>query len=342
MKQLKIVIQPLLLVVLILILLILLKSFLISFAYGLLLALIAYPVCKKLEAKKMSRSVAIFISVCIMLLIGSIVLFIFALQVRVINKELPSLMWRLEKIFPNVQKWVSTTFDLSFSEQDSFINAMQGGMFSTVTSMLSGIVSTAGKIIFSFVIIPLYTILILYYRKMLIEFISSFMNEKYKKRLSEIVSETVHMYFHYIKGMAGVYFTVGILNSIGLLILGVDYAIVFGMVTAFMTIVPYVGIIISSILPIAMIWAETNNILYPVGVVAIFAFVQYLEANLLFPYIVGKQIGLNMFISIIAILLGGVIWGLSGMVLFLPFVAIAKIVFSHVEELKPINKLLET
>jgi predicted PurR-regulated permease PerM len=155
-----------------------------------------------------------------------------------------------------------------------------------------------------------------------------------------VLSETIHVYYNYVIGILQVYIIVGILNSIGLLLLGVHYAILFGMVTAFMTIIPYIGIIMSAILPITMIWIQTNNVLYPIGVIAIFTFVQYLEANIIFPYVVGKQLGINTLASIISIFLGGVIWGVSGMVLFLPFIAMLKIISNHIDELMPLNAVL--
>lgn len=341
MENMKKVVQLLFLIVLVLTLLMLLRQFLIPLAYGLLLAIIVYPVCSGLEKRKWPKTLAITVSLLMILFVVCFIAFVVIVQLRIINKELPSLMWRLEQFFPAVQKWLQLSFGLSFTEQDKLVAAVETDVLSFVTSALPGFFSSMGKILFNFVIIPIYMVLILYYRRMLVDFVVSLIKLDHKEHFLKIVSETIRMYFNYIKGMAGVYITVGILNSIGLLILGVDYAIVFGMVTALMTIIPYIGIIISSLLPIAMIWAETNSILYPLGVVAVFSIVQYLEANLIFPYIVGKQIGINMFISIIVILLGGVIWGLSGMILFLPFVAIAKIIFSHFDALKPVNKLLE-
>lgn len=184
--------------------------------------------------------------------------------------------------------------------------------------------------------------LILYYRGMLVKFVGSFLGAKYKENLSVILSETITVYFNYIKGMMLVYFIVGVLNSIGLLILGVEHAIMFGMASALMTIIPYIGILISSILPISMVWIDKGNILYPLGVMGVFSIVQFLEGNIISPYIVGKQLGINAFVSITAIFLGGLIWGFSGMILFLPFVAILKIISGHVDTLKPIHLFLKT
>lgn len=340
MENIKKITQPLFLIVLVLAILILLKGFLIPFAYGLLIALIVYPMCRKLESKKVPSSIAIFLSILLVAVVVGLIVFIFVLQVQALKKEIPELTSFLNKFLADTQKWVTTNFGLSLIEQDKLVIDMGKNISSNLGEIISGSFSFAAEAIFYAVIIPLYSVLILVYRKVLVDFVGSLIGEKYKKDLPAILSEAIHMYYNYIKGMLWVYIIVGALNSIGLLILGVDYAILFGMVTAFMTIIPYIGIIASSVLPITMVWAETNNILYPLGVIAVFSFVQYLEANIIFPYIVGKQLDVNTLVSIVAILLGGVIWGVSGMILFLPFVAILKIVSGHIEGLKPLHKLL--
>lgn len=331
--------QPLFLIILVIGLLILLKAFLIPFSYGLLIALLVYPICKKLEMKRVPRQMAIFISIFSIILILGFVVFIFILQVKVLDKEIPELTIKLNQFLVNAQNWINTTLGLSIIEQEDLIITTGKNLFSNIDKIITGSFSFAAETLLYLAIIPFYSILILFYRGKLVDFVGFLIGEKNKQNLPAVLSETIHMYFNYIKGMLWVYIIVGILNSLGLFMLGVDYAILFGMVTAFMTIIPYVGIMISSILPVSMIWIETDNILYPIGVLGVFTVVQYLEANIIFPYVVGKQLGVNTLISITSIFIGGVLWGVSGMILFLPFAALVKIISGHVDSLKPIHTL---
>jgi predicted PurR-regulated permease PerM len=140
--------------------------------------------------------------------------------------------------------------------------------------------------------------------------------------------------------MIFVYLIVGTLNSIGLLILGVKHAILFGMLCAIMTIIPYIGIFVSALLPISVIWLQTGSVWYPLGVVGIFSFVQYLEANVIFPKVVGSQLNVSTMAMLVAIILGGMVWGVAGMVLFIPMVTILKIVSMHIEAMKPLSLLI--
>jgi predicted PurR-regulated permease PerM len=140
--------------------------------------------------------------------------------------------------------------------------------------------------------------------------------------------------------MALVYLIVGILNSVGLLLLGVPHAFVFGFLTAIMTFIPYIGIIVAALLPISYAWITYNSVWYPLGVIAIFTFVQYIEANMLFPWAVGQKLQLNTLITLVVIVVGGILWGAAGMILFIPFAAILKLIADRMEGWESLAKLM--
>jgi predicted PurR-regulated permease PerM len=313
------------------------RPFLVPFLFGLLIALIVYPICKKLENKKFPRGLAVLISVSLVLILFVAIVFVLILQLNSLNKDLPQLMEGMNLELAKVQNWIASDLGISILEQKNiFIDARKG-----LSDNLLGFISVAVMGIFNLIIIPIYSCLILYYRNTIVDFILSIVGEKYKSELPIIMNEAIHGYFNYVKGLFFVYIAVGILNSIGLFFLGIKYPLLFGMLTAFMTIIPYVGIITSALLPISITWIETGNIYLVLGIVAVFSFVQYLEAYLIFPYIVGKQLNINTLASIIIIIIGGFIWGVSGMLLFLPYMALLKIVSGKMEEMKPLRIFLE-
>jgi predicted PurR-regulated permease PerM len=137
-----------------------------------------------------------------------------------------------------------------------------------------------------------------------------------------------------------VYCIVGILNSIGLLALGIKHAILYGVLTSFMMVIPYVGIFISASIPVSIALVTKDSIWYPIGVIMIFVFIQYLESNVFFPAIVGKQLNLSTWATLVAIVGGVIFWGIPGMVLITPFLAILKIISDHVPSMHAINILL--
>jgi predicted PurR-regulated permease PerM len=208
---------------------------------------------------------------------------------------------------------------------------------------VAGIGATAWNIGVNLVmalLIPIYTFLILHYRHLLVESVSLMFPASKRKQVTEVIRLAIGTYYGFIKGMIVVYLIVGVLNSIGLLLLGVPHAILFGFLTAIMTIIPYVGIIVASAMPIVYAWVTFQSIWYPFGVIAIFAFVQYLEANVIFPWAVSSRLQLNTFITLIVIIAGGILWGASGMILFIPMAAILKLVADRMEGWESLAKLL--
>jgi predicted PurR-regulated permease PerM len=316
------------------------RSLFIPVCYGLLIALVLYPVCKWLERHRWPRSVAIAAGLAIVtILIGILVSALFV-QVNILRQDIPQLVGKVKPSLSELQQWIATGFGISIAAQNEWWQqVMQNISNSTGNIVQSTISSTIGGLVTLF-LVPVYTALFLYNRETFVQFLAKLTGSQYRKQLQVVLSETIHTYFNFIKGMAIVYLIVGILNSIGLMALGIPHAILFGMLTAIMTIIPYIGIAVSALLPITIAWITKDSIWYPLGVVAIFTFVQYLEANLIFPKVVATQLKVSTWITLIAIFAGGLLWGVSGMILFIPFVGILKIVSENFPEWEALNILL--
>jgi len=189
-------------------------------------------------------------------------------------------------------------------------------------------------------LIPVYSALILYYRHYWVRILHRLFPGEKMSSLREMLMLTIRTYYNFIKGMALVYLVVGILNSLGLLLLGIPHPFLFGLIASILTFVPYVGIIVGSLLPITMAWITYDSVWYPLGIVGVFSFVQYLEANVIFPLAVSSRLNVNALVMLIAIFVGGILWGMAGMILFVPFVGIAKLIADHNPRWKTISMIL--
>jgi predicted PurR-regulated permease PerM len=145
---------------------------------------------------------------------------------------------------------------------------------------------------------------------------------------------------NYIMGLLLVMAIIAALNTVGLLILRIEYAFFFGALAALLNIIPYLGIIIGSILPIMMALLTKDSIWYAVGVAGVFTAVQFLEGNFITPHIVGSKVSVNPLAAIIALIIGGILWGPAGMILSIPFTAITKVILDNIEPLEPFGFLL--
>jgi len=318
------------------------KGFLIPLAYSFLIAMVLYPISVFFERKKFGKFLSILLPLFFMCVIFAGLLFLLGYEAVILAGNWPVIQEKLNIIFNNLQLELEKEFGWTTAAQIEWIKESLQKTTQNLGSVLQQTFRLTFEALFHLIIIPIYVALILIYRRKLIALVSGLAPEEYREKIPLVIKETVTMYSSFIRGMLMVYLTVGTLNTLGLFIIGVEKAIVFGMITAFMTIIPYFGIIISALLPISISWINTGNVWQPLGVIGVFSLVQYLEANLIFPYIVGKQVNINTLAAIMAIFIGSLIWGVAGMILFLPFVAMFRIFAGHFEELKPWATFLES
>ncbi|HRO46284.1 AI-2E family transporter [Agriterribacter sp.] len=309
------------------------KTLFIPLFFGLLIAMILYPVCKWLEQKRFPKGIAITICLLIVALLFAGIAALLIWQINMFREDAPGLIKKLQATGQEAAQWISESFGLTTANWAQQSLGSIGGLAKTVINNMLDMV-------FMLFLIPIYTALFLYHRRVFVQFLRWVAGERHRQKLDLMLPKMIDTYFNYIKGMILVYIIVGVLNSIGLLALGIEHAVLFGMLCAIMTIIPYVGIVVSALLPISIAWLSTDSVWYPAGVIAVFAVVQYLEANVIFPKVVGVQLNVSTWAMLVAIIAGGILWGVSGMVLFIPFVALLKIGTDYVEEWKPLNLLL--
>ncbi len=316
------------------------KVFFTPLLFGLLIAMIMYPACKKMEEKGISRTATIgLVLLFVTLLIGGI-LWLLEVQVSLFLEKLPLISERLEGSSESISLWFENAFGVSATDQTVFFQRFTENPENNIAKMLNSIFSATMATLVLLLLTPIFSALFLYHRGTFIRFLESIVSREYHVKLHLIVNESILSYFKFAKGTFYVYCIVGILNSIGLLLLGIENAIVYGLLAALMTIIPYIGIFISAAIPVSIAYLTKDSVWYPIGVIAIFTVVQYLEANVIYPKVVGAQLNLSTWATLVGIVLGTIIWGLAGMILITPLLAILKIVSDYIPEWKPINILL--
>jgi predicted PurR-regulated permease PerM len=315
------------------------KTFFIPLFFGLLIAVLLYPACKWLERKKFPRALAITVLLVTTTLVFVLLLWLLGYELNLFIANLPGIKSKMTNSLSELSAWVQATFP-GTENKPGIPAKIFDQSISNLRQFTSAILSTTVSTVLMLVMIPIYSSLFLYHRGTFIRFVLSLLPLEYGTKILSVMHESIITYFKFIKGTFFVYCIVGVLNSIGLLLLGIDHAVLFGMITAFMTAIPYVGILISAALPISVALVTKDSIWYPVGVIAVFTFVQYLEANIIFPKVVGQQLNLSTWAVLSAVIIGTLIWGIAGMILFIPFTAILKIISDNMKELKPLNILL--
>jgi predicted PurR-regulated permease PerM len=318
------------------------KEVLIPLSFAMLISFVLYPVCAWLERKGLGRLTSIILSVLLLVILGLLLVALLVSQFVSFFEEWPSLQTKIHMALTDLSRFLVDVLGVSRDQQKSIINKMSDQSGQNLFLVIrNAITASAGSVVLLF-LIPVYSVLILYYRQYWLRILYRVFPAEKAGDVREILSLTIQTYYNFIKGMALVYLIVGVLNSVGLLLLGIPHPFLFGFIASILTFIPYIGIIVGSLLPITMAWITYDSIWYPLGIIGIFTFVQYLEANVIFPLAVSSRLNVNTLVMLVAIFVGGVLWGMAGMILFVPFVGIAKLIADHNPQWKTMSMVLGT
>ncbi len=305
------------------------RAILIPLSFAVLIGFVLYPACAWLERKGMGRLTAVVLMVVVIMLLGILVAALLVSQFVRFVEEWPALQVKINHSFQELRSFFVDVVGVSPDQQKRFLTKLSDESGSNLLNIFSRALAASAASGVMLFLIPVYSILILYYRQQWVRILYRVFPGETAESLQQILLQTIQTYYGFIKGMALVYLIVGILNSLGLWLLGIPHPVLFGFIASILTFIPYVGIIGGSLLPIAMAWITYDSLWYPVGIVAVFGFVQYLEANVIFPLAVSSRLNVNTMIMLIAIFVGAILWGMAGMILFVPFVGIAKLIADH-------------
>lgn len=313
---------------------------LIPLAVALLLALLLLPVVRKLEAWKFPRSLAIIISLLVVLIFLGGVFFLIFNEMVGFYDEIPIITERIGDSLYQLQLFIENRFSISPENQISWLNDNLTKLLENSGDLFTGLLSTTSGFLAKLFIIPFYIFFILYYRELFRDFIFKITPASNHTQVALIIKNIQKVIQNYLVGLTIVILIVAVLNVAGLLVIGVSHAFFFGIFAALLTIIPYIGVIIGSALPILYTLAMSDSLWTPIMVLIIFNVIQTLEGNLITPNITGSKVSINPLVAILSLFIGGELWGITGMILFVPFVAMLKVVFDHVEPLKPYGLLL--
>lgn len=309
--------------------------------FGLLIAFILYPIVKWLNKKGLHNILSISLSMtAVFVFIGGIIS-LFSAQIINIADQYNSFLTRLKATFEKASTYIKSFLPIDYNLDSAALFKELSSVFSeSGFSLVSNTLGYTSTFLSYTVLTIVFTFLILLYRKHLVNAIQKFGPEEDDPKILQMFKKIQKVGQQYLTGMLLLILILGTLNSVGLILLGIDYALFFGFLAALLAIIPYIGTAIGGLLPALYAFITYDSYWYPIGVILIFWFVQFLEGNYLNPKIVGGSLHINALFSIIALIAGGLLWGIAGMILFLPFTAVFKVICSFYDNLKPVSELI--
>jgi len=313
-----------------------LRDILTPLAFALIIAILLNPLVNRFQKRKMPKMLAIILSMFIALVLIVAVVYFLSTQIAQFGQSFPMLSQKFNHLLVMFQNWLQKDFGVSIQKQVQLINEAVNNSKALVGQTLGTAIGILGVVF----LIPVYVFLYLWYKTKMLNFLYEVFAEENSEKVADVLSETKLAIQSYMVGLlieAGI---VAVMNSTALLLLGVKYAILFGVIGAILNMIPYIGGIIAILLPVLMATVTKDGYTTQLGIVGAYAVIQFIDNNFLVPNIVSSKVQINALVSILIVLLGGALWGVSGMFLSIPFVAILKIIFDRINELKPWGKLL--
>lgn len=330
----------LLAIILFLYALIAVRNFLYPVAFGFLLAYLLLPIVNWLERKRVPRILANFITIIGVLSVIIISVFFAYTRIAPIMGELPSL---IETGTTNLSRMIAIVGEyLGFdrSETKQIILSQTQTLMETGGQNLQSVFSSTASTLVAIGLLPVYIFLFLFYRTKFAYFLLKIVNPDHKRIVIEILREISEVSAKYMGGVVVVVVILCVFNSLGLWIIGIRFPVALGILSALFNFIPYFGTLLGGLVPLLFALLVENDPILTFRVVILFIIIQFTENNILTPNIVGSNVKINPFFIITGLVAGSMVWGIPGMLLIVPFLAIARIVFAHIDSMRPYAYLL--
>lgn len=314
------------------------QNILVPIVFGILFGFVLRPPVKFLDDLGFHPILSIVLVLLGISLIISGLIFFFSSQIFGIVDGLNDIQDKIQLWFNQVLNFAEKYFSTSKQETKNLLKDNLGTLASTPFSALASGSSVLASMGFTLI----YTFLFLLYRSAFKNFLIAQIAESKREKAKDLIQKIQAVAQSYLNGLLLVILILGVLNSIGLWIIGIDHPFLFGFLGAFLAIIPYVGSFAGMVLPLIYALMTTDNFWQPFAIVLLFGTVQQLEGNLLTPKIIGNKVSLNPLIVIFSMIVAASIWGLAGLILAIPLVAILKVIFENIERYKPLALLMSS
>ena len=316
------------------------QGIIVPLVFAFIIAILLHPLVNLFVRIRINRILAIFITLLLTILVLAAFIALIYTQAVSFSDSWPIFVQKFTVILNDSISYAARYFEIKPSLIHAWITKTQHELITIDSTLIGNTIVTVGSTMANLLLIPVYIFVILYYQPHLIEFIRQLFDEEHQTQVRAIVTQTKSVVQHYLVGLIIEAIIVGILNTAGLLLLGIQYAILLGVLGAVLNMIPYIGGIISIALFMMVALVTKDSAWFALYVLGVHTIVQIIDNDYIVPKIVASKVKINALFSILVVLVGNALWGLSGMFLSLPLLAIVKVIFDHIDSTKPWGYLL--
>ncbi len=327
--------------ILLLFTLIIARNFLYPIALGILFALLLLPVANKLERWGVTRIIANLISIVLGIgVVYGVMAFLYK-QLSALVRDLPGIKENATANLRGVMESIGSKVGMRVTDEtEAEVFSRFEELLNLTGESVSGVINATGNTLLAIGLMPVYVFMFLYYRGKFARFILMLVPDSAQVVGRTILTKVSRVAMGYMTGMFAVVLILSVLNSVGFLIIGLEYAILLGVIAALCNLIPYFGTIIGYSIPFVFAFLTGTGSQLAFAVLFQFMIIQFSENNIITPNILGGMLRINPFFIILGVLGGGMLWGLPGMFIIVPVLAMIKVTCDHIPELKPWSFLL--
>jgi len=314
------------------------KGIIIPLVFATIIAIVLQPVVNLFIRIKIYRVLAIIITLFLTFLVIAAFGTLLFSQANRFSESLPKLVDKFTEILNQTIIYVSGHFNLSHKEITAWFIKTKNEIIGSLE--IGQTIINVGSVLVLFFLIPVYVFMILYYQPLLIEFLRRLFGKSNRSKVSKIINQVKTLIQHYLIGLLIEMAIISTLYSMGLLILGIEYALILGIMGALLNLIPYLGFVIAASLPMIIAITTKSSPWFALLVLALYLFIHFIDNNYIIPKIVASKVKINALASIIAVIVFGALWGIRGMLIAIPLTAIVKLIFDNIGPLKSFGFLL--
>lgn len=317
------------------------KSLLSPLVFSCLFSILLLPLASFLEKRLRMRRGFASITAVLMLLAGvSLIVYFVGVQMSDLADDWPQFKLQLESSFSEIQHWIAVKFHVNASKQLTFVKSATSKVLDSGTAVLGVTIISLSSFLLFILFTFIYTLFFLIYRRLIMQFLVSVFLEENSMVVHDIVEQVQQILRKYIIGLFIEMCIVSLVVCIAFWALGIKYAILLGIITGLFNIIPYVGIFLAAAISLLITFATAAATGKLLLVLTTLVITHLVDSNVLLPVIVGSKVKINPLITVLGVVLGEMVWGVTGMFLSIPVIAVLKIIFDRIESLKPWGILL--
>lgn len=318
-----------------------LKPLIIPLLLAVIFSVFIFPMQKKIEKKwKCNRLFSAIFSISLFFIVSIFLILFLSSQLSIFIEDSNIYVAKIIELYTDTIVAVEDFFNIRKSQSLLNKDMNFSNFLKKNIGKVSAIALEWGTVVTDLILIPIYMFFFLYFRRFFRDFAYRLFKNTSNSLINKMIEKIYKVQQSYLFGLIKVILIVGTLNSIGLLLLGIESAIFFAFFAAFLLVIPYIGIIIGSLLPALVALATKDSHFYALGVICLFGFIQFIEGYFITPKIIGSQVSINPFIAIFSLLAFAMLWGIPGMIVAIPITATLKIFFDYSSNYKAFGFLI--